>query len=112
MWRKLPDSRQRKSVEFCHVSGFHDLSVPCKASCNSGNIFPMFSQVSLDNGTRLELHLEGKEELGHSDLEGFKRTKKFRTEFSLFSRNNRPEFRRKRDLYEPLLPLWPKFFCL
>ena len=40
--------------------------------------------------------------MGHSNLGGFKQPK-FRTEFSLFARVKWPEFRRKRDLYEPLL---------
>ena len=33
----------------------------------------------------------------------FYANQKFRTEFPYFSRQKRPEFRRKRDLYEPLL---------
>ena len=41
----------------------------------------------------------------------FYANQKFRTEFPYFSRQKRPEFRRKRDLYESLLTaLWPKFF--
>ena len=40
--------------------------------------------------------------MGHSNLGGFKQPK-FRTEFFLFARVKWPEFRRKRDLYEPLL---------
>ena len=40
--------------------------------------------------------------LGHSDLEGFKRTK-VQNLISPVCREKRPEFRRKRDLYEPLL---------
>ena len=38
------------------------------------------------------------------------REPKFRTEFPYFSRDKRPEFRRKRDLCDPLQPLCPKFF--
>ena len=41
--------------------------------------------------------------MAHSDLDGFKRTKEFTTEFPFFSKEERPEFRRKRDFYEPLL---------
>ena len=40
--------------------------------------------------------------LRHSDVEGFKRTE-VQNWISLLSWKKRPEFRRKRDLYEPLL---------
>ena len=41
--------------------------------------------------------------LGHSDFRGVLSESKFRTEFPLFSWEERPEFRSKRYLYEPLL---------
>ena len=40
--------------------------------------------------------------MGHSDLDRFTRTRKTELNFP-FSREKRPEFRRKRDLCEPLL---------
>ena len=48
------------------------------------------------------LKLERGKNLGHSNLDRFPRTKVQKL-ISLFSRGKRPEFRRKRDLYEPLL---------
>ena len=46
--------------------------------------------------------LEGKN-LGHSNSDRFTRTKVQILNFPTFTREKRPEFRRNRDLYEPLL---------